>query len=454
MIRCPIHVRRKVLLASLGLLLVAMTGCGDNETTPPTVTEASPRDGAIGVDPSSGFSVTFSERMNEGSVAAALPVVPALPPGTFTWSGNTMTFVPDTGLAESTEYVVTVGSAAMDSHWNPLANAFAFRWRTGLLYRVVDLQSDFGSPTSNGGVAPSADGRYIFWHDGTVGEGGGCNVHLYRVRLSDLSSLTIWTNRSIWGIHDDGIDTWVGNYYPYEGARIPNAAPPVYLTRSMSLGHSIALNGNRADLSHAYFGTSSGGGIGYWGRSDNTVGVIPGSSAWVYQSVVIGNKIYFPRGYVSAPGILVVDADNNPTALSGTLLAGDPRIANADEIITDNVSLNVRNSGTKEIHKVNPAGSGSIDDTFSPGVSFTNPVILGASIYSGVHGDNSVYIMDKNTGVLVKKDCSAYLPTAVGAPRWDFYNDGIWFGPYTGGMTDVRKAYFIPRRIIDELPAS
>ena len=52
------------------------------------------------------------------------------------------------------------------------------------------------------------------------------------------------------------------------------------------------------------------------------------------------------------------------------------------------------------------------------------------------------------------KDCSAYLPTAVGSPKWDSYNDGIWFGPTQAVLTDVRKAYFIPRRIIDALPAS
>ncbi|MGE5189862.1 MAG: Ig-like domain-containing protein [Gemmatimonadota bacterium] len=455
MIRRASNAIRTAVVVLLGLFLV-IGGCDGTsiETTAPTITGTTPANGATGVDPARGFSVTFSEKMNEGSVAAALSSVPALPPGTLSWSGNTMTFTPDAGLAGSTEYVVSVSTTAIDMAGNPLAAPLTWRWRTGLPYMVVDLQSDFAIPTSNNGVAPSADGQYLFWYDGTAGEGWGCNIHLYRVKISDLSSLTIWTNRAIWGIYDDGVDTWVGNYYPYEGARVPDADPIHYLTRSMSLGHTIALNGNDPNFANVYFGTSSGGGVGYWNRADNTAGMVGGSGAWVYQSAVIGDNVYFPKGYVSTPGIMVVDAVNDPTALAGTLLAGDPRIASSDEVMADNVFLYVRNSVTKEIHKVNPAGSGAIVNTFSPGVSFTNPVILGDSIYSGVSGDNTVYIMDKNTGSIVRKDCSAYLPTPVGSPRWDFYNDGIWYGPQAGALTDVRKAYFIPRRIIDALPAS
>ena len=454
--RCPWYALRKTLVVSLAMLLAILGGCGDTalETTPPTVTAATPEGGAIGVDSSSGISVTFSERMNKGSAEAAFSSVPALPAGSFTWTGNTLTFTPGTGLGESTEYAVTVGTGATDLAGNPLASAYTVRWRTGLPYTVIDLQSDFAVPTSNGGVTPSADGRYLFWYDGTNGEGSGCDIHLYRVGTSDLLSRTIWTNRSIWGIHDDGGNTWVGNYYPYEGSRIPDSNPLNFVVRSMSLGHTIALNGNRSDFPYVYFGTSSGGGIGYWNRSDNTTGMISGSGAWVYQSAVVGDRVYFPRGYVSSPGIMVVDAAANPTVLEGTLLPGESRIAGASEIISDNVYLYVVNSTTNEIHKVDPAGSGSIVDTLSPGVLFTNPVALGNFIYSGVNGDNNVYILDTATGNTVKKDCSSYLPTAVGSPKWDSYNDGIWFGPQQTVLTDVRKAYFIPRRIIDALPAS
>ena len=455
MIRWSSYAMRNALVVSIGMLLMTLGGCGDTalETTPPTITAVVPQDGAIGVDPSSVIAVTFSERMNKVSVEAAFSSVPALPAGSFSWAGNTLTFTPDIGMDTSTDYVITVGTGATDLAGNPLAGAYTVLWRTGLPYAAIDLQSDFSVPTSNGGVTPSADGRYLLWYDGTNGEGGGCDIHLYRVRISDMLSLTIWTNRSIWGIYGDGVNTWVGNYYPYTGAKVPNSDPLNYVVRSMFY-HTIALSGNRADFPYVYFGTSSGGGIGYWKRSDDTTGVIPGSAAYVYQSAVIGDRIYFPRGYVSSPGIMVVDAAANPTVLEGTLLPGESRIAGASEIISDNVYLYVVNSNTEEIHKIDPAGSGSIVDTYSPGVLFTNPVSLGNFIYSGVNGDNNVYILDKTTGNTVKKDCSSLLPTSVGSPRWDSYNDGIWFGPQQSVLTDVRKAYFIPRRIIDALPDS
>lgn len=459
MTRWASNVPFKVLVGSLGLFLtiggcdLSTGGTRQVDTTPPTITAATPGDGDIGVDPSSGISVTFGEAMNRGSVEAAFSSTPSLPAGTFSWVGNKITFVPDTGLDNSTEYLFTVGTGATDLAGNHLASAYTCRWRTGLPYEVITLQSDFGAPTSNGGVVPSFDGQYIFWHDGTIGEGSGCDIHLYRVKIPDLSSQTIWTNRSIRGIYDDGVDSWVGNYYPYEGSRIPDSNPLGFVVRNMSLGHTIALNGNQLNFGNVYFGTSSGGGIGYWNRSNDTAGGIPGSSAYVYQSAAIGNKIYFPRGYTSAPGIMVIDAVNNPTILDSTLLAGESRIASADEIITDNVFLYVRNGTTNEIHKVNPAGTGSIDNTFSPGISLTNMAMVGNCIYSGVAGDNNVYIIDITTGSIVRKDCSSYLPTAVGSPRWDFFNDGIWYGPQSGVLTDVRKAYFIPRRLIDALPS-
>lgn len=449
---------RKAIVVFLWLVLV-IAGCENSsvfeprvDTIPPTVTASTPADNAIGVDPSSGISVTFSEPMDQGSAEAALSSVPALPAGTFAWEGNRMTFTPASGWTVSTEYVITVGAGARDLGGNPLSATYSRRWRTGLPYKVVDLRSDYGGATSNGGVVPSFDGQYLFWYDGTVGEGFGTDIRLYRVKISDLTSQTIWTNRSIWGIVDDGTDTWVGNYYPYEGSKVPNSDPLSFVTRSMGLGHTIGLNGNRAAFGYAYFGSSSSGGIGYWNRTTNAAGTIPGSAAYVYQSAAIGNKVYFPRGYVSSPGIMVIDAVSNPTALETTLLSGESRIASSDEIVTDNVYLYVRNSTTKEIHKVNPAGTGSIDNTFSPGVSFTNPAVIGSRIYSGVLGDNNVYVLDTTTGAVVKKDCSAYLPTPAGVPKWDYYNDGIWFGPQYGVLTAVRKAYFIPRRIIDALP--
>lgn len=419
------------------------------DATPPEVTETEPLDGDIGLDPLTAIAVTFSEAMDQASAEAALSAVPALPAGSFSWADATMTFTPDSPLDASTEYSITVGVGATDAAGNPLAAAYAWGMRTGLGNVILDLQSDFASPTGNDGVVASADGQYIFWWDGTEGEGGGCNIHLYRVRISDGVSQTIWTNRSLWNIYDDGEYSWAGNYYPYEASKILDSDPTVLAFKSLGLGHTIGLNGNGPDFACVYFGSSSSGGIGYWNRNTGAGGSIPGSSAYVYQSAVIGDRIYFPRGHVSSAGIMVIDAVNQPAVLETTLLTGNAGIAAAGDVCTDGEHLYVRN-GAGVIQKVDPAGTGAIVATFAPGVTFANMAMVGGFIYSGVHGTKNVYIVDAETGVTAVKDCSAYLPDAVGTPRWDFYNDGIWYGPQ-GGLTEVRKAAFVSRRIIDDL---
>ncbi|MBA3027252.1 MAG: hypothetical protein FP816_00330 [Desulfobacteraceae bacterium] len=419
------------------------------DETPPTATETSPFDGETDIDIGSSIAITFSEPMDTVSVEGAFSSIPNLPAGNFSWVGNTVTFTPDTDMDELVEYEITVSTDATDLAGNPLENALLIGWKTSASYKAIVLDSDFDSVTSNGGVVPSADGKYFYWWDGTSGEGWDCNIHLYRVKISDRSSQTLWTNRSIWGIYDDGVDTWVGNYYPYEGSRILNENPTDLTFRNLSLGHTIGLIGNRIDFPYVYFGTSQGMGIGYWNKAADATGLVPGSTAYIYQSAVIGNKIYFPRGHVSTPGILVVDAVSNPTSVEKTLLNGDGRIKGSSEIITDGVYLYVRND-TSEIQKIDPSGSGTIVATFSPGMTLINPAVVKDRIYAGTVVNKNVYIINKETGGVEAKDCSAYLPTAVGTPMWDHFNDGIWFGPFSGA-TASRTAYFIPRSLIDDL---
>ena len=452
--------KRLLLFATLFFAFQTITGCGDSDndpkdTTPPTVLSTTPSNDATNLALKPSISITFSEAMDHGSVEAAFLSVPALPAGIFTWAANTLTFTPATDLDETTQYTITLATGAKDVDGNPLSSAYTFSWKTGLPYKVINLQSDFGYATSNSGVIPSSDGKYLFWWDGTNGEGSGCNVHLYRVKISDASSQTIWTNRSVWGIYDDGVNSWLGNYYPYEAARISNSDVSDLSFRNLSLGHTIALNGNKLNFASVYFGNSNGAGIGYWNKINNSTGIIPGSSgAYVYQSAVIGNEIYFPRGYTTPYGIMVVDAANSPTTLKTTLLAGDSRIANANDIYNDGTFLYVHNGNTNQIHKIDPV-SGVIIATFLPGVPLINPAIIDNHIYAGSNNKN-VYLVDKTTGSTVVKDCSAFLPTTVGTPRWDSYNDGIWYGPQNSALTDVRKAYFIPRSVIEnscqELP--
>ena len=253
-------------------LCLVIAGCGGSndahDTTLPAITAVYPLDSATGVVTSSIIRVAYSEEMNQTSAEGAFSINPSVT-GTFSWRGNVMTFSPDTDLDEATVYVITVGTGAKDLAGNPLASVYTWSWRTALPYKVINLQSDFTGQTSNNGVIPSLDGQYIFWWDGTIAE----NTHLYRVKISDLSSQTLWIDRGVWGIYDDGLETWVGNYYPSWATRIIYSDPLTLINKNIHY-HSIGLDGNSLDFAYVYFGNSTGEGVGYWKRGDNTTGIV------------------------------------------------------------------------------------------------------------------------------------------------------------------------------------
>jgi len=95
------------------------------DSTRPTIKSISPGGGSTGVQGFANVSVTFSEPMKQASVQRAFslrrtsdgnPVS-----GSFSWSGNTMTFDPDSDLEKSTGYTATVGTGASDLNGNSLA---------------------------------------------------------------------------------------------------------------------------------------------------------------------------------------------------------------------------------------------------------------------------------------------------------------------------------------------
>jgi len=76
--------------------------------TPPTVISTIPIEGAPDVDIKSTISVTFSQPMDEGSVAGVC--IPGVS-GILSWSGNTMTFTPyGDGFASNMSYTCTIGT--------------------------------------------------------------------------------------------------------------------------------------------------------------------------------------------------------------------------------------------------------------------------------------------------------------------------------------------------------
>ena len=113
------------------------------DTVAPAVATTSPADGATAVATSAGVAVTFSEAMDKATAQAAFSLVRvsdgASVPGSFSWSGATMTFRPAAALAEGTAYRAAVGTGARDAAGNALAAARAWSFTT---LRTLALSAD------------------------------------------------------------------------------------------------------------------------------------------------------------------------------------------------------------------------------------------------------------------------------------------------------------------------
>jgi hypothetical protein len=102
--------------------------------TPPTATTVSPADGATAVATAATVSVTFSEAMDRASAQSAFSLARAgdgAPvAGTFSWSGDTMTFRPSAALAQGTQYSATLAAGAKDLAGNAMAEGRSWTFST------------------------------------------------------------------------------------------------------------------------------------------------------------------------------------------------------------------------------------------------------------------------------------------------------------------------------------
>jgi subtilisin len=91
----------------------------------PTVTSFTPASGATAVPTSTTVAVAFGEPMDRASAQAAFSLRRtsdgAAVAGSFSWSGNTMTFRPSAALASGTGYTARVGTGARDAAGNAMA---------------------------------------------------------------------------------------------------------------------------------------------------------------------------------------------------------------------------------------------------------------------------------------------------------------------------------------------
>jgi subtilisin len=111
------------------------------DTAAPGVSSFSPASGATGVSTSTSVAVAFSEPMDRASAQAAFSLQRtsdgAAVSGSFSWSGNTMTFRPSAALAGGTGYTVRVGTGARDAAGNTLAAEQASTFTTAAALTTV-----------------------------------------------------------------------------------------------------------------------------------------------------------------------------------------------------------------------------------------------------------------------------------------------------------------------------
>jgi hypothetical protein len=99
----------------------------------PTATMTTPVAGATSVATASSVVITFSEAMDRTATEGAISFTPAVTGLTFTWSvGDTVLTVGHPAFAASTQYTLTVSTAAKDAcnPGMPLANAYTASFTT------------------------------------------------------------------------------------------------------------------------------------------------------------------------------------------------------------------------------------------------------------------------------------------------------------------------------------
>lgn len=125
---------------------------------PPTLDATTPSMDATGVPTGAAIQLVFSERMNASSVEAAVSAFPAVA-CTWSWSGDgtTATCLHATPFTAATQYVVTIGTGAMDSPAGAhLVSAASFGFTTASAPDVQPPTVASSTPASSATGAPRA----------------------------------------------------------------------------------------------------------------------------------------------------------------------------------------------------------------------------------------------------------------------------------------------------------
>lgn len=118
------------------------TTAGIVDSTRPTVSVVSPANAVTGVALNSSVSATFSEAMMSSTLTTASFTLAKTTgnvavAGTVRTTGNSATFVPSVALAASTQYTVTISTAAKDAAGNSLSSNFTSTFTTAAANTVT-----------------------------------------------------------------------------------------------------------------------------------------------------------------------------------------------------------------------------------------------------------------------------------------------------------------------------
>ena len=146
------------------LLAVAMTGCGDPDSskggpppslTPPTVVSVVPLGGATGVCQGAVVTATFSKAMNPATITTgtfklAAGATAVLGTVSLDSTDTIATFKPTSPLALNTQYTATITTAAQDQFGNGLAADFTWMFTTATTACAGPIA--FGTPGCGFGI--------------------------------------------------------------------------------------------------------------------------------------------------------------------------------------------------------------------------------------------------------------------------------------------------------------
>jgi hypothetical protein len=401
-------------VATLGLLTIVASGGGGGsgtpDTTPPTVSATYPANGATGFFVDGSIRITFSERMDPGTVnlttftledsVSHTPVQM-----TVNYGGDTVTFTPDNppGLARTRSYTATITTGAKDLAGNALAANQSWSFTT---------ETDAWQATKADGTAAAARSKHsAVWTGSEMIVWGGQDG--------------VGTPLNSGGLYDPGADSW--------SATATSSAPtPRVEHTAVWTGTKMIVWGGRDGLNYYNTGAAFDPATG-WSTvaiPSNFAGRVNHTAVWTGTEMIIwGGRDglnYYNTGAAFDP------ATGWSTVATPSNFAG-------------RVNHTAVWTGTEMIIWGGTDGSNFFNNgaAYDPALDSWRPIsnpptgFLGRSNHTAVWTGTEMIVWGGNTNPGPGNDGAAYNPTTntwrlistSGAPMPRFNHTAVWTGP-------------------------